>query len=235
MGSVRRSAAGYGQPTDGDEYVLRISQYVYFALMSEILPASTITDNLGIQPDSVGVRGAKRAVPPVPVCHTWRVECRTPGLRIDEQVALVLGRIRPVAEPIRALVATGSVSAVLQVVRYFSHVDGEVEDVGSVVMGDGLALQKLAGQHQLLGWHLDIDDVAFLASLPACLDAASLPRCRRVRLTTAGLATSGAWMAAMWKALPGDDLRRGSGFCGGRPGVGGLGPYLARVLSPGHL
>jgi Domain of unknown function (DUF4279) len=149
---------------------MRIRQYVYFALKSETVSAATITAHVGMQPDSVTVRGTKQSAPPRPVCHSWAIECRHGGLTVDEQTAIVLARIRPVAEPIRALTANESVSAVLQVVRYFNDEEGEDEDLGPVMTDDGRAMQKLAGQHQLLGWHLNIDDLTFLASIPAALD-----------------------------------------------------------------
>ena len=62
-----------------DEHPLRISQYVYFALKSETVPAAAITARLGVDPDSVRVRGARRLAPPVPVCHSWAIECLAIG------------------------------------------------------------------------------------------------------------------------------------------------------------
>lgn len=151
---------------------MRISQYVYFALRSETVPATTVAAHVGLQPDAVTVRGTLRAAPPVPVCHSWKIECRQPGLTVNEQIARVLDRIRPVAEPIRSLTAAGSVWAVLEVVRDFDDEgegEGEEEHRDPVVTDDGRVLQRLAGQHQLLGWALEAADLAFLASIPADL------------------------------------------------------------------
>jgi hypothetical protein len=163
---------GYRHGVEADESPLRISQYVYFALKSETVSAASITARLGVEPDSVLVRGARCSAPPVPVCHTWAVECRQPGLAVNEQAARVLARIRRVAEPIRVLTATGAVWAVLRVVRYFNddEGEGEAEHHAPVVTDDGRILARLAGQHQLLGWHLAVEDLAFLVSIPADLD-----------------------------------------------------------------
>ncbi|WP_231948641.1 hypothetical protein [Jiangella alkaliphila] len=54
----------------------------------------------------------------------------------------------------------------LQVVRIFDHPDGEEEAVPPSVDG----LTKLAGQHQLLGWHLDARTLDFLRTTRAELD-----------------------------------------------------------------
>ena len=61
------------------------------------MPASTITARLGIEPDDVSIRGARRAQP-VPERRIWAVEWRRPRLAVDEQAARVLARIRPVAK-----------------------------------------------------------------------------------------------------------------------------------------
>ncbi|MFG3700121.1 hypothetical protein ACGF5C_19695 [Micromonospora sp. NPDC047620] len=48
----------------------------------------------------------------------------------------------------------------------FEHPDGEEEDLSSPVEG----WQKLPGQHQLLGWHLDGRALEFLRLTGAELD-----------------------------------------------------------------
>jgi hypothetical protein len=55
----------------------------------------------------------------------------------------------------------------LQLVRHFDDDDGEEEELS---VSDA-PLQKLAGQHQLLGWHLDSDVLGFLARVGAEIDA----------------------------------------------------------------
>lgn len=148
----------------------RVRQYVYFALKSDTTTSATMTAHLGIEPDRVGVRGASQSDPARPACHSWRVECRTAGRTVDDQLAEVLDRIRPVTDSIRRLIATGAVSATLQVVRDFAADDGEAEQHVPVVTDSGVVLHALPGQHQLLGWHITAADMAFLSSLPADLD-----------------------------------------------------------------
>lgn len=73
-----------------------VHQYAYFVLASDSTPATEITAALDIEPDRTDVRGSRRTEPrPSPPVHRWRVECREPGLAVDEQIACVLRRLRP--------------------------------------------------------------------------------------------------------------------------------------------
>lgn len=151
---------------------VRVSQYVYFAVASTRLPAAELTARLGIEPDEVLVRASRLAEPPRPAAHQWRVVCREPGLTVDEQLGRVVDRLYQHAARIGALVAElrelddwPSV-ATLQVVRIFDHPGGEEEAVPPPAGGR----TKLAGQHQLLGWHLDTRTLDFLRVTGAELD-----------------------------------------------------------------
>ncbi|MDG4791801.1 DUF4279 domain-containing protein [Micromonospora sp. WMMD1102] len=151
---------------------MRVHQYVYFALASRQVPAADITARLGIEPDEVKIRGSRRIQPPIPASHTWRIVCRKPGLTVHEQINQILDRLHAHADRIGDLAAEldqieGSPgSSVLQVVRVLEHPDGEDEDLTSPVEG----LEKLPGQHQLLGWHLDARALDFLRRTHAELD-----------------------------------------------------------------
>jgi len=93
------------------------------------------------------------------------------GLTINEQVKQVVDRAVPHSSAIRDLVRTGQVQAWLQLVRYFgvfsAMKDGEEKEIS--VTEDGL--EKLPGQHQSLGWHLDRSVLEFLVEVGAELDA----------------------------------------------------------------
>ncbi|MEW2330033.1 DUF4279 domain-containing protein [Micromonospora chersina] len=149
-----------------------ISQYAYFKLASVRVTAAEITARLGIDPDEVSVRGSRLAQPPRPATHMWQIVCREPGLTVDEQIKHIVDRLSPHAERIGALAAEldridGEPGAsVLQVVRVFEHPDGEQEDLTSPVED----FEKLPGQHQLLGWHLDSQTLEFLRLTRAELD-----------------------------------------------------------------
>ncbi|WP_232430429.1 DUF4279 domain-containing protein [Salinispora pacifica] len=132
-----------------------------------------ITARLGIEPDEVTTRGSRHPADPVfPAAHCWKVVCRTPSMTVDEQIACIVDRLFGYAPLIGALVAEldradgGPGSAVLQVVRAFGHPAGEPEDLPGPIDG----LEKLPGQHQLLGWHLDRPTLEFLRLTGAELD-----------------------------------------------------------------
>ncbi|MGX6606060.1 DUF4279 domain-containing protein [Micromonosporaceae bacterium Da 78-11] len=141
-----------------------IRQYAYFALRSERTAATDIAARVGLEPDQVMVRGSKRADPVLPVSHAWQIVCRLPGLPVDDLITHLLDRLEPFADEIGRLVTEGDVHACMQVVRHFD--EGEDEDLSTGV--DGLV--KLAGQHQLLGWHLNRRTLNFLTATNADLD-----------------------------------------------------------------
>ncbi|MFI7211071.1 DUF4279 domain-containing protein [Micromonospora maritima] len=149
-----------------------VSQYVYFALSSVRVSAAEITTRLGIEPDEIAVRGSRVASPPRPASHRWKITCREPGLTVDEQINRIVDRLLDHAERIGGLAAELDAidgepgASVLQVVRVFEHPDGEEEDLTGPVEG----LEKLTGQHQLFGWHVDARVLEFLRLTRAELD-----------------------------------------------------------------
>lgn len=159
---------------------VRVKQYVYFAIKSKTTAADEIAAYLGLAPDKVLVRGSRRANPPVPVAHIWELRCDAPGLRIDEQVASVIDRLRPVEERLASIDADllrGSGYCVLQIVRYFDHEEGEEEELSP----PDEPLQLLPGQHQLFGWHLDSDVLDFLVRVGAVLDVDEYGQSHRIQ------------------------------------------------------
>ncbi len=63
-------------------------------------------------------------------------------------------------------------TAHLQIVRYFNDEDGEEEFFDDpITTDDGHVLEKLPGQHQLLGWQLEREQLGLLVSMGAYIDA----------------------------------------------------------------
>jgi hypothetical protein len=151
-------------------WAVRIRQYVYFSVYSETATADEIAVYLGLPPDRTRVRGFRSENPPRPPQHAWQLTCDSPGLTIGQQAAIVLDRLRKIED---RLVRIGSDllgqggGCYLQLVRFFDNEDGEEEKLSP----PDAPLQKLAGQHQLLGWHLDRDSLRFLAHVGAEIDA----------------------------------------------------------------
>ena len=154
---------------------MRILQHASFAIFSDQVTASDVTARLGVEPDEFMVRGSRSSDPEIPRRHMWKIRCDQPGKSVDEQIAVVMGRLTPHQEAITQLLRSidkegPGCGGVLRVVRYFDDEDGAEESPRSVVLEDGEELERLPGQHQLLGWHLDSDVISFLHAVGADLD-----------------------------------------------------------------
>lgn len=141
-----------------------VRQYAYFALSSHVTSADEMTAVLGIEPDRTAIRGSRRAEPSaVPVAHRWIVECREPGLAVNEQIARILERLTPYTDTIASLARRLEAepgpgpSAVLEVVRYFNEAEQQAERSRDESTGT-------------LGWHLGRDALDFLQATGAVLD-----------------------------------------------------------------
>ena len=148
-----------------------MSQHVYFAVASQTLTADAITAELGIEPDRISVLGSRQMAPrPIPAAHRWEVHSPDRVQPIDVQAAAVLDRIAPAAGAVRRVVDRGA-AAELVLVRYFNDENGTEENLEPVATPDGLRLEPIAGQHQLLGWCLGSEQLALLAAMRASIDA----------------------------------------------------------------
>ncbi len=151
---------------------MRVRQRVSFILFSTQVSAAEITARLGLEPDRIGVRGSRRPTPPVPRCHSWRITCDDRGLAVDDQLARVVARLASHKDRIGLLareLRAGDPQhggAAMAVARYFDTDEGEEEELSP----PDEPLQKLPGQHQLLGWVLDRDVLEFLLAVDAILD-----------------------------------------------------------------
>lgn len=98
---------------------MRISQYAYFAVRSDSMPATELARRLGMAPDEVTVRGSQLSQ------HAWKIVCRDSGLTVDEQIARIVERIEPRTQLIGGLVdelrRSGDGHCTLQVVRFLQR------------------------------------------------------------------------------------------------------------------
>jgi hypothetical protein len=146
-----------------------VNQYVYFALSSRDTSAAEIAAILSLEPDETKVRGSRMPEPnAIPVLHCWKVICREPRLRVDEQITRVLERLAPHTEAIAALAHRLDAedrqgpSAVLEIVRHFND---EADRKDHPLRGDAQA-----DAPNLFGWHLSREVLDFLHATGAVLD-----------------------------------------------------------------
>jgi hypothetical protein len=145
---------------------MRIKQYAYLGLTSEVLTPPEITARVGMEPDEERPKASRRRLPPVPRVHLWKVRAAVAEpSRIDVLLEALVDRLDGHAEAIGRLVANGEARATIHVVRYLDADDGEAE-----VHADADGLVTLAGQHQLLGFHLGARVLDFARRAGAHLD-----------------------------------------------------------------
>ncbi|BBH71828.1 hypothetical protein ACTI_85130 [Actinoplanes sp. OR16] len=145
---------------------MHVNQYAYFALFSRSTSAAEMAAVLGLEPDEITVRGSRRTAPnAIPADHCWKIVCREPGLRVDEQVARIIERLAPHTAAIAALARSldtenGRSGAVLEVVRCFNDRGAEQHDPSDAT----------TEAPNLFGWHLSREVLDFLQATGAALD-----------------------------------------------------------------
>lgn len=166
-------------PQQRQNLLVRISQYCAFSIFSVELTADAIAARIGLSPDKVTVRGSRNTNPAMPKYHIWTVACRDRGLRIDDQISRLIKRLDPFAAEIGELAnelrqAEGEGSgAGLSIIRKYNDAAEEEEAFEErTVVIDGVSrnLEKLGGQHQLFGWHIDKEIMGFLRRTDSELD-----------------------------------------------------------------
>lgn len=146
---------------------MKVRQYTYFAISSATITGADLSRALDTPADRIVLAGSRSREPLRPPEHSWQLICDEASLTVDDQIAELIARLLPIREAVRTLrVGEPDVRFVFQVVRYFDHPDGEDEDLTPAVEG----FEKLPGQHQLLGWHLDAEQLAFLVDIGAEID-----------------------------------------------------------------
>jgi hypothetical protein len=145
---------------------LRIRQYSYVAVSSAELSGEDLAQRLGLRPHRVVVAGSTSTQPLRPPEHSWQLVCDEPGLTVDQQLKRLVAELEPARTALVQLRATGDATVNLQVVRYFGDAEGEEEALTTTPEG----FVRLPGQHQLLGWHLGQQVLAFMVAVGAELD-----------------------------------------------------------------
>jgi len=144
---------------------VKIKQYVQFVVFSDALEPEEISRRIGLAADRTATRASRISAPPRPVTNIWELRSEGAGLAVDEHITRLVERLQPVRNALVSLRdAPSDVTTRLEVVRYFNTDDGE-DEVIDVANG----LEKLAGQHQLLGWTLTAEVMDFFRDLGANL------------------------------------------------------------------
>lgn len=146
---------------------MKIRQYAHFDVGSDVFDPSQITAALLIEPTQVLWRGARSTEPMLPRTNLWQYRATGSGC-IDDLVRELVDVFEPLADRLRHLTGDGAAWIVIRIMRSFDDPDGVEEDEG----GDDLSenFVKVGGQHQLVGFHLDVALMARLVALDCALD-----------------------------------------------------------------
>ena len=125
---------------------------------------SEIAERLGVPFDDAMWQGSRQSDPLIPRTNRWWI-LAAPGQIVDDGIEELLARIAPVGDRLLELDRSGEAATVMQVVRSFDDEDGIDED-----LSDLGGFRRLGGQHQLLGFHLDLKLMKRLVDLGLELD-----------------------------------------------------------------
>jgi hypothetical protein len=146
---------------------MKILQYAHFDVASDIYSPDQITAELLVEPTRVSWRGTRSTEPLIPRTNLWRYRAKGTGT-VDELVRELLAVFEPLAEQLARLTANDDSWLGVRFMRSFGDPDGIEEDEGPGDLPDHLV--RVSGQHQLVGFHLDVDLMARLVALRCALD-----------------------------------------------------------------
>jgi hypothetical protein len=134
---------------------VQVKEDVYFAVYSTAMTVAEMASRIGLDPDVTLVKGSRVADPPLPRAHAWQLRPTREDASVDERVANLLGRLRPLERAVSDLIFDlgSDGSAVLQLVRYFNDSDGIDTE-----------------ENRRLGFALDASAIGLLSRLGAVLD-----------------------------------------------------------------
>ena len=150
---------------------MKVRQYVYLGMLSETVDPGQISHRLGLVPDEIRLRGSRHPGPPsVPRTHIWQLNSGVvrDDVPLNDHFEALLARLAGSASRVRALLDEGAVDGVIRVVRRF---DPGPEDVEIVKPGRQVGnLEKVGGQHPLVGFGIDAELLKYAAEANLVFD-----------------------------------------------------------------
>jgi Domain of unknown function (DUF4279) len=134
---------------------------------SDVFDPDEITSRLFLEPAKVSRRGSRSVDPLIPVTNLWWYRASGTG-SVDELVLELVELMESIADRLAELTAEGEASVGISIMRSFDDPHGVDENFGRADVPDNL--EKLPGQHQLLGFHLDVDLMRRLAAFDCPID-----------------------------------------------------------------
>lgn len=143
---------------------MKVRQYVYLGVRSELLDPGIISQRLSLIPSQTKLMGSRHlGPPPIPRCHLWQLDSGVESreLPLDDHFRSLLTRLGDSAIRVRDLVRDDLATATIEVVRHFEAgpEDRHISEPGRRV-GD---LERLRGQHPLVGFGIEPGLLAYAA------------------------------------------------------------------------
>ena len=145
---------------------MEVRQYAYFGMSSLLVDPDAMSEAVGVAPDETQMIGSKRDWPqPIPRFHLWSVRSGLPDtIPLDGHFAALVTKLESHAARIRGFLANTDAGACLQVVRYFTP-GPEDRQVLSDNIVEVPGMERLGGQHPLLGFKVDHSFIRLAADL----------------------------------------------------------------------
>jgi Domain of unknown function (DUF4279) len=147
---------------------MKINQYAHIVVGSDAFDPDQITVLLGLGPTSVRWRGSSSIHPMIPVTNLWKLRASGSG-RVDDLIVELVETLESVREALTELMQNEQAWVSISVLRDFRDSEGVDEDLHPADVPAELV--KLPGQHQLLGFHLDVALMSRLVALGCLVDA----------------------------------------------------------------
>jgi hypothetical protein len=109
-----------------------------------------------VTPDETKAKGSRAAGPkPLPRFHLWTVQSGFPDTaELNDHLAALASKISPFIQHIRSFLDSSDAHGQFSIVRKFES-GSELETIVDVGRNGPGNLERLRGQHPLLGFHLD--------------------------------------------------------------------------------
>lgn len=125
---------------------------------------------IGLEPTEAEAMGSRDPSRGIPRCHLWSLASGVDeAASLDDHVNALVPIMQSRTEAFRAVSAIKSIGIWLTIVRHFEDAN-EVFDQSGYGLDADAGVERLGGQHPLLGWGMDRDVVELLSECGIGLD-----------------------------------------------------------------
>ena len=150
---------------------MRLRQRAYLRVASHVLDPGQISEIVGVDPHETKLRGSRSpGPPPIPRFHLWLLKSGlAEEVRLDEHLDVLFAIIRAHVDGFRQIATTPETAVWLTVVRYFEAGDEDFDEATHGLPEDS-PYERVSGQHPLLGWALEPEQILLLSQSGIGLD-----------------------------------------------------------------